>query len=320
MRHLTGLGFFFLPLLAVGHHSTAYFSDETRELVGVLTEVEWRNPHIALMIEVTNAQGEAEEWRLEANSIYNLLRSGVTEDFFRIGDRLQVTGRLSVRQERVLLTNDVILPNGESLVLWNNRGSAGRPELPDTAAENKGIFRVWSVPRPSGRTLHFPFSEAAIAARATWNMLDNFAIRCEQEGMPRIMINPHPFEFREQGGEITLRTELYDIVRPIHRDGSVPGPDQPFSNLGYSVGTWEGESFVITTTHINWPYFDNIGTPQSEDVRIVERYTLSEDQSRLSYFFTVTDPSTFTEPATIEGQWLALGEALPIYDCRPYDL
>ncbi len=59
MRHLTGLGFCLLPVLAVGHHSTAYFSDETRELVGVLTEVEWRNPHIALTLEVTNAQGEA---------------------------------------------------------------------------------------------------------------------------------------------------------------------------------------------------------------------------------------------------------------------
>lgn len=320
MRHLTCLGFCLLPVLAVGHHSTAYFSDETRELVGVLTEVEWRNPHIALTIEVTNAQGEAEEWRLEANSIYNLLRSGVTEDFFRIGDRLQVTGRLSVRQERVLLTNDVVLPNGDSLVLWNNRRNARRPELPDTVAENKGIFRVWSVPRPNGRSLHYPFSEAAIAARASFNMLDNFAIRCEQEGMPRIMINPHPFEFREQGGEITLRTELYDIVRTIHGGGSTPAPDQPFSNLGYSVGAWEGESFVVTTTHINWPYFDNIGTPQSEDVEIVERYTLSEDQSRLNYFITVTDPSTFTEPATIEGQWLALGETLPIYDCRPYDI
>ena len=319
MRHLAGLGFFLLPVPALAHHSTAYFSDEIRQLEGVITEVQWRNPHIALTIDVANAQGETEAWRLEANSIYNLLRSGVTEDLFRIGDRLEVTGRISARQERVMLTNGVILPSGDSLVLWNNRRDSRGPELPDTVAENNGIFRVWSVPRPSGRSLHFPFTEAAIAARASWNMLDNFAIRCEPEGMPRIMINPHPFEFADQGNEISLRTELYDIVRTIHTDGSPPSADQPLSHLGYSVGTWEGDTLVVTTTHINWPYFDNIGTPQSEDVLMVERYALSEDQSRLNYLITITDPGTFTESATIAGHWLALGETLPVYDCRPYE-
>ncbi len=142
MRRLTGFGFFLLPVLALAHHSTAYFSDEIRQLDGIITEVQWRNPHIALTIEVTNAQGEAEAWRLEANSIYNLLRSGVTEDLFRIGERIEVTGRPSVHQERVLLTNGVILPSGDSLVLWNNRHDTRGPELPDTAVENKGIFRV----------------------------------------------------------------------------------------------------------------------------------------------------------------------------------
>ena len=326
MRHLTShaaaLGLSLLSTLVFSHHSVAYFSDEIRELEGVLTEIEWRNPHIGLVVEVATSAGDTEAWRLEANSIYNLLRSGITEDLFQIGDRLQVTGRMSVRQERVLLTNDVLLPSGEFVVLWNNgqyRDSRGAGS-PDTVAEDKGIFRVWSVPRPNGRSLHFPFTDSAIAARESWNMLDNFALRCEQEGMPRIMINPHPFEFTDHGDEIALRTELYDIVRTIHMDGAAPGPDQASSHLGFSVGAWEGDDLVVTTTHIDWPYFDNIGTPQSEEVQIVERYSLSEDQSRLNYFITVTDPSAFREPATIEGQWLALGEALPVYDCQPYGI
>ncbi len=323
MRNLTirtaTLGLFSAPALVAAHHSVTYFSDEVRALEGTLTGIEWRNPHIALMIEVVNVQGEPEEWRLEGNSIYNLQRSGITEDLFTIGDRLQVTGRLSLHQEHVMLTSDVVLPDSEQVVLWNNRNSVARSQgFPDPQAENLGIFRVWSVPRPNGRIQHYPFTEAAIAARDSWNMLDNFAIRCEQEGMPRIMINPHPFEFADYGERITLRTELYDIVRTIHMDGSLPGLDQPHSHLGYSVGTWDADALVVTTTHLNWPYFDNIGTPQSEDVRIVERYTLSEDQSRLNFLFEITDPGTFTEPATIEGQWLALGETLPVYDCQPY--
>lgn len=33
------------------------------------------------------------------------------------------------------------------------------------------------------------------------------------------------------------------------------------------------------------------------------------------FITTVTDPETFTEPATIEGHWLALGEAIEPYQC-----
>ena len=74
----------------------------------------------------------------------------------------------------------------------------------------------------------------------------------------------------------------------------------------------------MSTTQVNWPYFDNIGTPQSEDVEMVETFTLSADQTRLDYRLTVTDPDTFTAPAVYERYWLALGEAIELYDCQVY--
>jgi len=74
----------------------------------------------------------------------------------------------------------------------------------------------------------------------------------------------------------------------------------------------------VTTTRINWPYFDNIGTPQSENVEMLETFTVSEDQARLDYRLTVTDPGTFTEPAVFERHWLALGEQIELYDCQVY--
>jgi hypothetical protein len=83
------------------------------------------------------------------------------------------------------------------------------------------------------------------------------------------------------------------------------------------VGRWENGTLVVSTSLVSWPYIDNIGTPQSGNVRIVERYTLSADQSRLDFQMTVTDPATFTEPAVIAGYWLALGDTIPRYDCRP---
>ena len=51
---------------------------------------------------------------------------------------------------------------------------------------------------------------------------------------------------------------------------------------------------------------------------MVERFTLTDDQNRLDYHLTVVDPATFTEPATITGHWLALGEEIAPFECDVY--
>jgi hypothetical protein len=43
-----------------------------------------------------------------------------------------------------------------------------------------------------------------------------------------------------------------------------------------------------------------LGTPQSADVRIVERFALSANQSRLDVETTVVDPATFTAPVVLK--------------------
>jgi hypothetical protein len=165
--------------------------------------------------------------------------------------------------------------------------------------------------------LRLPFTPAAVAARSKFDLYDNFATRCEAEGMPRILFNPHPFEFVDHGATITQRTEFYDTERTIRMDRSGPPAGEPASRLGYAVGRWDGKTLVVTTSRVSWPYFDNIGSPQTEAVQIVERYSLSEDQSRLDFRVTVTDPTTFTAPAVLDGYWLALGGTIPRYDCKP---
>jgi hypothetical protein len=199
----------------------------------------------------------------------------------------------------------------------------GADRVVDAQREDRGIFRVWSVPAPNpvGTAVlrNLPFTPQAVAARASFDLLDNFATRCEPEGMPRIMFNPHPFEFVDRGATLLLRAELYDTERVIHMNAAAAPSDAPRSRLGYSVGRWDSGALVVTTSHVDWPYFDNAGTPQSTRVEIVERYTLSDDQARLSFHVTVIDPTTFTAPAVVEGHWLALGHTIDRYDCRLAD-
>jgi len=316
--------------VASAHHSRSHYSTDILELEGELVAVHWVNPHVGFTVNVVNEAGQAELWRVEGvSNLLGMQRGGVTEDTFTIGEHVKAVGSPSVRRARDMLTTNLLLADGTEILLsrgvepyWAeqnvNAPKAAETALVDAASENRGIFRVWSaVPDGVGQRTRFPFTEAAIAARDEWDPIDNYAERCEPGGMPRLMRNPHPFEFVDHETEIALISELYDLVRTIHMDHSdTAGP--PASPLGFSTGRWEGRTLIVSTTQINWPYFDNIGTPQSEDVEMVETFTVSADQTRLDYQLTVTDPDTFTEPAVYERHWLALGEAIELYDCQVY--
>ena len=302
------------------------------ELQGELVSVIWRNPHIEFIVNVVNDEGEEELWTIEGwGSLYTLQRTGVEEQDFRIGDTVQFVGHVSTRQPRNVLGTNVLLANGTEVVLradiapyWTDehigggdRWSADESQLAESiAGEDRGIFRVWS---PSGygalntTKRHFPFSESAIAARASWDIEDNFVMRCEDGGMPSGMMMPHPYEFIDEGSEITLKGEVWDMVRTAHMDSLGNAAPSP---LGHSTGRWDGNTLIVETNAINWPYFDGAGTPQSEAVTITERFTVSGDQARLDYHMTISDPETFTEPATYETYWLALGETVELFDCQ----
>ena len=323
------LGLLALPIVTSGHHSQAeYDRSVLQELEGEVLRVMWRNPHIRFTLRRENEDGEEEIWDLHGSDVNGLDRRNVPHDLVRVGDVIRVSGSPSTRRERRLSVTNLLAASGTEIMisptadpLWSAT-VIGRSSVFDTSVavtERRAIFRAWSgVGVRVEETRHFPVTAAAIAARSAWDPEDNFAIRCEPEGMPRIMTNPHPFEFVDQGTRIALRSELYDLTRTIRMDEAAVPDDQPATPLGYSVGRWESNTLVVTTTRVNWPYFDNIGTPQSEAVEYIERFTLSEDQSRLDYRLTITDPATFTEPAIYERYWLALGENLQHYDCQIY--
>ena len=66
--------------------------------------------------------------------------------------------------------------------------------------------------------------------------------------------------------------------------------------FGFSRGRWEGTTLVVETDHIAAGYFDHEGTPQSDQIKTVERFIPNADYSRLDYILTTTDPVNFTKP------------------------
>jgi len=129
-------------------------------------------------------------------------------------------------------------------------------------------------------------------------------------------MQPFPIEFIDQGDTIVLKIEEWDNSRTIHLNAD-PQADVPASRLGYSVGRWEGDTLIVETNRINYPFFNDQGIPQSEEVKIVERFTVSADETHLDWTAILTDPVTFTEPVTMAGmhwEWRPENKIKP-YNC-----
>ena len=300
------------------HHSQSYFSREFSEIEGEIIQLDWRNPHIRFNVLTTNAAGEEEIRRVETNSIYYLERAGVTEDRINIGDHVVVGGYASTRPGGEFLGAKMRLADGEVADFIRDAVTQRfNDRVVDAAAENKGIFRVWSIPQQNDREVVTPLNEIGLAKRAEFDLLDNFTSTCEPVGMPRIMWYPHPYAFEDHGDTIVMRTEMYDAERTIHMNQAMPENPTP-SLMGYSVGRWEEGVLIVNTKAIDWDFFDTRGAPQSDQIEVVERFNLSDDQTRLDYHIVATDPVYFTAASTIDGNWLALGEEIKPYDCEVY--
>lgn len=319
---------------AWAHHSRAEFADESTEIRGQLVDVIWRNPHVALFVDVARENGATQTWRIETfGGLWAFEQAGLSRDVFRIGDNVTVAGRVSTRREAYFLGTNVLLPDATEVVMgvtfgphWDGpyiggatQFSGRNPEVVDAASENLGIYRVWSIPgRGVGLTQHLPFTEQAVAARADWNPIDNPITRCEQPGMPMVMLQPGPFRLLRAGDDIVLHSPYFDTERTIHMDAGLDPAEQPASPLGFSRGRWDGDTLTVTTTRINWPWFDGQGTAQSADVEVTERFTLSDDQTQLEYRMTVVDPVTFTATATRQWHYLALNEPFFVVECNVF--
>jgi len=93
--------------------------------------------------------------------------------------------------------------------------------------------------------------------------------------------------------------------------------DPPPTRMGYSVGRWEGRTLFVESKKFESGAYDDRGTPQSAAMRVVERFTLSEDETRLDWSASVIDPETFTEPVARQNlhfSWVP-GEEVKPFDC-----
>ena len=318
--------------IAAAHHSPFIYFDPstTIEAEGVVTSVNWRNPHVSFEL---TADGVS--WEVEANAVSILRRMGLDAGTVQVGDAVTVAGwQPKDGGTRIFLTNMLIEGRAEVIMWpgtpprWSSDDTVGSSEVwlasaSDFADEDApaDIFHVWSTSLAGGPDAMvfegavFPLTESAQAARAGYDLYTNPIIgTCTAKGMPTIMEQPYPMEFVQGDGVIHIRLEEGDTVREVHMDAELAGVEP--SLLGTSVGRWEGNTLVVETTGSTWPYTDMTGVPNSVKSVFVEQFTPNSDGRRLEYEMTAINPEIFTEPVTFNKFWLWIpGATVEPYEC-----
>ena len=128
---------------------------------------------------------------------------------------------------------------------------------------------------------------------------------CLPMSVPRV--NPYPWKFAmtytskglshiyvlHETGDAGAHRVVYMDGRK-HPDGLIP------SWWGHSIGRWEGDSLVIDTVGYNDKFwFDSRGTPHTEQLHTVEKWTRL-NYGRIQNEFTLDDPGAFSKPVQLK--------------------
>jgi hypothetical protein len=109
-----------------------------------------------------------------------------------------------------------------------------------------------------------------------------------------------PFKIVQTPELIVMLLEDNNPPRQIHTDGRTRPADPWPSWMGYSTGTWQGDTLVAETTGFNErSWLDAFGHPRSESMRIVERFR-RRDVGHLDVEITIDDPKMYTRAFSVK--------------------
>jgi hypothetical protein len=303
--------FLFMPAPAFAHHSGAiYDTSQMLTIEGTVTRVAWANPHVYIHLEQVAETGEVIEWAVELSPPAAMRRIGWTSATLRPGDAVTIVGSPTRRTTNRGILPDTIQAAGLTLL----QAETVLPRLSSVstppAVRASGLAGTWETLANVDLYVFFytarmQLTEAGLAARAAFDEATmSPALECIPYSSPLLMIDPDFKQITVEEDVITIQGGFAPAERIIHMNVATHDGAEP-SLQGHSIGAWEGDTLVIDTAGFAPHRSGNgyLGTSSGAQKHLVERLTLVEGGTRLSYAFEMTDPEYLSEAVTGAAEW-----------------
>ena len=307
---------------ATAHHGiTAQFDTSTTfEISGVVTELEFVNPHAYVYFDATSPEGDVVPWRCELRAATVLRRSGWSEDMFSPGTQIAVLGSPDRRDAQTCYLVNVTFANGVTVERYEqltDEGLAGDGEIERPARLANGhpsIGGDWARPQrllggenvlgsgpaqqarnAMGMGASVQLTETGAAAVAGYQWEDNPRFQCMAVNIfADWTFDQHVNRIVQEDDRITLMYGFMDIVRVIHLGmDEHPAEIEP-SRSGHSIGRWDGDELVVETTGFLPGYLETRNAVMhGADMHVVERFAYDHEAGTLTRSWVAEDSTYF---------------------------
>jgi hypothetical protein len=179
-------------------------------------------------------------------------------------------------------------------------GAAGTPVPAPPGTPPIATFFDVGAGFPEGLPFQ-PWAAALKKTRNDANSKDNPDAHCLPMGHMQFHMHPQPRRIIQSPGLTTILYEANYGLRYIHTDGRPLPPNgdpQPWW-YGYSVGRWDGDTFVVETNNLrDEGWLDVRGSPVTDQAKITERFR-RVTFGKLEIDITIDDPKAYTKPFTV---------------------
>jgi hypothetical protein len=188
--------------------------------------------------------------------------------------------------------------------------TAPAPKMPDGKPDLSGIWRrdtpgvnyLVNIGSGGADISMQPWAEALYKTRQETLSKDRPSGRCLPHALPDAMM-VSIFKIVPASASMLILYEEFTHFRQIFTDGRALPDSDPETRagawFGYSIGKWEGDTFVAETAGFNdKSWLDDGGHPHSDAMRVTERFR-RRDFGHMDIAITIDDPKAYTKPFTI---------------------
>ena len=328
------------PAAQAHHAAGAVFTDEEIEVEGVVTEYNFVNPHVNIMLNVADESGAETLWMVTGPAAPPMRRWGWTPETLQPGQLIRFAGKSSRTGAPMLLIESAEIQGGRFVELDPADGSIIRrlQEAPDDSqAPDASISIALTLEDGSpnlsgmwlgglGRTPNPPpqFNEAGAALQAEFDALNDPAFaQCADHGLVRQAMSGHPLRIAQNDDHVLFEYEQGAATRVIWLDGRGPQSDG-HTDYGHHVARYEGDALVVETAQLLGRLTGTRGNALSDSSTVAETYRRADTAelgALLEMTLVVNDPEYLTAPwqmtwrknlAATDYQFVEVDCALPL--------